>query len=77
MGDIIDAAQNRIQQCINDNITDLPIFYSQPEKYTVSLKFFVSRNDQGVAALNWTQVDTFNYFKNALKSTAAYWLDSW
>ena len=77
MGDQPDAAQNRIQQRINDNIVDLPIFYGRPEKDTVMLKFFVSRFDQGITALNWSQVDTFNYFKNALKLTAANWLDSW
>ena len=76
MGDAPDAPQNHIQQCINDNIAHLPIFYGQPEKDTVTL-IFVSRIDQGVTALNWTQVDAFNYFKNALKSTAACWLDSW
>ena len=55
MGDAPDAAQNRIQQCINDNIADVPYFYGQPAKDTVSLKFFVSGIDQFVSALNWTQ----------------------
>ena len=77
MGESPDAAQNLIQQCINDNIADVPIFYGQPAKDTITLNFFVSRIDQGVTALNWTQVDAYNYFKNALKSTAACWLDSW
>ena len=77
MGDAPDAPQNCIQQWINDNIADLPIFYGQPAKDTVTLKFFVSRIDQGITALNWTQSDAYTYFKNALKSTAACWLDSW
>ena len=64
MGDAPDAAQNPIQQHINDNIADLPIFYGQPAKDTVTLKFFVSRIDQGVTALNWMQTDAYNYFKN-------------
>ena len=55
MGDAPDAPINRIQQRINDNIADVPIFYGQPAKDTVTLKFFVSRIDQGVSALNWTQ----------------------
>ena len=71
------APINRIQQRINDNIADVPIFYGQPAKDTVTLKFFVSRIDQGVTALHWTQADAYNYFKNALKSMAACWLDSW
>ena len=77
MGDAPDAPLNRIQQRINDNIADVPFFYGQPAKDTVTLKFFVSLIDQGVSALNWTQADAYNYFKNALKSTAACWLDSW
>ena len=77
MGDDPNVPINRIQQRINDNIADVPIFYGQPAKDTVTLKFFVSRIDQGVTALNWTQADAYNYFKNALKSTAACWLDSW
>ena len=76
MGDAPDAAQNRIQQRINDNIADVPIFYGQPTKDTVTLKFFVSRIDQGVSALNWTQANAYTYFKNALKANAACWLDS-
>ena len=43
----------------------------------MTLTFFVSRINQGVTALNWTQADAYTYFKNVLKSTAACWLDSW
>ena len=44
MGDEAPAANNpnRIQQRINDNIADLHMFYGRPEKYTVTLKYFVS-----------------------------------
>ena len=52
-------------------------YFMANQKKTVTLKFFVSRINQGVTALNWNQVDAFNYFKNALKLTAATWLDSW
>ena len=73
MGDAPDAAQNPIQHRINDNIADVPIFYGQSAKDTVTLNFFLSCIDQGVTALNWTQADAYTYFKNALKSTAACW----
>ena len=36
MGDAPDAAQNGIQQRINDNIADVPIFYGQSAKDTVT-----------------------------------------
>ena len=42
MGDTPDAPQNRIQQRINDNIADMPIFYGHPAKDIVTLNFFVS-----------------------------------
>ena len=62
MGDAPDAAQNCIQQRIFDTIADVPIFYGQPAKDTVTLNFFVSRINQGVTALNWTQADAYTYF---------------
>ena len=77
-----DAAQapaannpNPIQQQINDNIADLPTFYGRPEKYPVTLKYFVSPTKQGVTTLGWTQADAYTYFTNSIKSTAANWVD--
>ena len=69
------AANNRIQQQIKDNIVNLPIFYGRPEKDTVTLKYFVSRIDQGVRTLGWTHTDPYMYFAKANKSTAANWVD--
>ena len=69
-------ADDRIQQRINDNIADIPIFYGQPDKDTITLKYYVSRIDQGVSALNWTQGNAYVAFKNYLKGAAANWLAS-
>ena len=60
------AINNHIQQQINDNIADLPLFYGRPEKDTVTLKYFVSRIDQGVSTLGWTQANAYTYFMNAI-----------
>ena len=67
-------ADDRIQQRINDNIADIPIFYGQPDKDTITLKYYISRIDQGVTALNWTQENAYVAFKNSLKGPAANWL---
>ena len=77
MGDEAPAANNpnRIQQRFNDNIADLPTFYGRPEKDTVTLKYFVSRIEQGVTTLGWTQANAYTYFTNSIKSTAANWVD--
>ena len=40
------------------------------------MAYFVSRVNQGVSTLGWTQAKAFNYFKNSVKSTTANWLDS-
>ncbi len=66
---------DRMQQRINDNIADLPFFYGETDKDTVSLKHYISRVDQGVATLTWTQAQAFVYFKNSLKGAASDWLD--
>ena len=71
------ADSNRIQQIINDNIADLPTFYSIAETGNNSLKYYISRVDQGVSSLGWTQVQAFTYFRNSIKSSAANWLDTW
>ena len=67
-------ADDRIQQRINDNIADIPIFYGQTDKDTITLKYYISRIDQGVTALNWTQENAYVAFKNSLKGPAANWL---
>ena len=65
-----------IQDRINQEIANIPIFYGQPEKDTVTLKHYISRVDQGVTQLEWTQATAFTYFSNSLKGTAANWLDT-
>ena len=65
-------ADDRIQQN-NDNIAHIPIFYGQPDKDTITLKYFVSRIDQGVSALTWTQKEAYVAFTNSLRGPAAHW----
>ena len=64
---------DRIQQRINDNISDLPIYYCKADKDTITLKYFISRVDQGVSTLQWTQARAFNYLKNHSKALNADW----
>ena len=45
------TAEYCIQQQINDNIANLPMFNGIPEKDTVTLKYSVSHVDQGVSTL--------------------------
>ena len=62
--------QNCIQQRINDNIADVPIFYGRPEKEPVTLKFFVSRIDQGVVTLHglkWMHTITSKMLSSQLR----------
>ena len=66
----------RIQQRINDHIADLPFFFAQKAKDTVSLQTYISRIEQGIEALEWTQENAFTYFKNSLRGDAAQWLVS-
>ena len=73
MGDGDRAA--RIQQRIDENVADLPFFYGRKEKDTVTLKHYISRVDQGVAALGWTQAQAYVYFTNSIKDKAANWLE--
>ena len=68
-------AEERIQQRINDNIADIPIFYGQPDKDTITLAYYVSRIDPGVSALTWTQANAYVAFQNSLKGAAADWLN--
>ena len=48
------AVEHCIQQQINDNIADLPMFYGRPEKDTLTLKYYISHVDQSVPTLHWT-----------------------
>ena len=66
---------DRIQQRIDENVADLPFFYGRPDKDTITLKHYISRVDQGIDALGWTQAQAYLYFANSIKSTAANWLE--
>lgn len=70
-------AQNRahrIQHRIDDNVADIPIFHGN-FKDTETLKQYVSRIDQGITALGWSQETAFTYFSNSVKSRAGAWLE--
>ena len=38
------------------------------------MTYYISRIDQGVSALTWTDSQAYTYFANSIKSTAANWL---
>lgn len=70
-------AQNRadrIQNRIDDNVADVPSFHGN-YKDTITLKAYLSRIDQGITTLGWTQQTAFTYFSNSVKSVAAAWLE--
>ena len=64
----------RIQVRIDDDTATLPYFHGN-QKDSISLKFYISRIDQGIETLAWTQLTAFTYFSNSVKSVAAAWLE--
>ena len=64
-----------IQQRQDKDVANIPIFYGD-HKDSVTLHYFINRIDSGVQTLNWTQATAFTYFRNATRSTAAAWLES-
>ena len=73
-----EAQQNvraeHIQLRVDKDVANVPSFYGN-HKDTVTLPAFISRIDQGVETLQWTQNVAFTYFSNALKDVAAAWLE--
>ena len=63
-----------IQDKINADIATIPIFYGEKEKDTITLAYYISRIDQGVTALTWTDAQAYTYFANSTKGTAANWI---
>ena len=63
-----------IQDKINTDIANIPIFYGDKAKDTITLTYYISRLDQGVSALEWTDAQAYTYFANSTKGTAANWI---
>ena len=68
------AGARAIQDNINREIANIPIFYVDATKDTVTLQYYISRIDQGITALAWTDAQAFTYFSNTTKGTAANWI---
>ena len=49
MGD--DNRDNRIQQCINENIADIPLFYRDSKLDTVKAVTYIDWIEQGITQL--------------------------
>ena len=67
---------DHIRLRIDEDISDVPLFYGQSEKDTVTIQVYISRIEQGVTHLEWTPENAFIYFKNSLRGKAANWLNS-
>ena len=48
-----------IQHRIDEDISDVPYFYGQSEKDTVTIQVYISRIEQGVTHLGWTPENLF------------------
>ena len=71
------ATYNRIQQRLNDDIADIPLFHGNKNIDTIKPATYVERIKQGISSLAWMQAQAFTYFKNSIKSSTANWLDTW
>jgi hypothetical protein len=68
-----DLAQNRI----DDNTANIPTFYGEPAKDTLTLSAFIHRIDRAVNLLTWNEATAFQYFEGAVRGSAQAWLESW
>ena len=69
--------KNRIQQHIDENIADIPLFFGDPKLDTVKASTYIDRIDQGITLLDWTTEDAFSYFLNSVSGNAEEWLKSY
>ena len=63
-----------IRNKMNSDISDIPLFYGQPAKDTITVAVFINRIDQGMSNLTWTTAQAFVYFQNSLRGHALDWL---
>ena len=69
--------ENRIQQCIDENIADILQCYGDAKLNTVKAATYVDRINQGCTQLEWTTEDAFTYFHNSVCGEADDWLKSY
>ena len=60
---------NTTKQC-----KDIPIFYGQPDKDTITLEYFVSRINNSVSAFTLNQKMAYVAFTTSLRGAASHWL---
>ena len=60
---------NTTKQC-----KDIPIFYGQPDKDTITLEYFVSRINNSVSAFTLNQKMAYIAFTTSLRGAASHWL---
>ena len=65
---------DHIRDKVNSDIADIPLFYGQPAKDTITVAVFINRIDQGMTNLTWTTAQAFVYFQNSLRGQALDWL---
>ena len=63
-----------IQQSLNEDIADIPLFYGIPDIDTIKPATFMDHIEQGITSLAWTPAQAFTYFRNALQGKADNWL---
>ena len=67
---------NHIHHRLDDNVADIPLFHGNDTLDTVKARMFMDRIQQGIDSLNWTPVQAFSYFPNALRTDADDWIHS-
>ena len=66
-----------IQRLTDHNTANIPLWYGEDAKDTFSLSTFVQKLDTAQHLLQFTDAVTFRYFTQALRGSAAAWLDTW
>ena len=71
------AATNHIQQRLNDDIADIPLFHGDKNINTIKPATYVDRIEQGIASLAWMQAQYFTYFHNSVRGRADNWFKNY
>ena len=67
-------ARSPIQQRLNNNNDDIPLFCGNATINTIKPARHVKRIEQGISTVAWTQALAFFYFRNSVRNNADNWL---
>ena len=66
-----------IQRKTDENTANIPVWHGEPSKDDFTLSAFVDKLDTAKDLLTLNEVTTFRYFQQALRGSAAAWLETW